>query len=76
MYPTINESTVRTFVKNYDKNVKVVKACGRSPDRNLKTLIRGRPLMVRPIIDEKVIKIMVSLYKKVGHVNRCDGFTK
>ena len=26
-YPTINESTVRTFVKRYDENVKVAKAC-------------------------------------------------
>ena len=60
-YPTINESTVRTFVKKYDKNVKVAKACGRSPDRKLKTLMRGRTLMVGPIIDEKVIKFMVSL---------------
>ena len=55
-YPTINESTVRTFVKKYDENVKVEKACGRSPDRKLKTLMRGRPLMVGPIIDEKVRK--------------------
>ena len=53
-YPTINESTVRTFVKKYDKNEKVIKACGRSPDRRLKTLMRGRPLMVGPIIYEKV----------------------
>ena len=27
-YPTINESTVRTFVKKYDEIVKVAKACG------------------------------------------------
>ena len=31
-YPTIIESTVRTFVKKYDENVKVAKACGQSPD--------------------------------------------
>ena len=37
-YPTINKSTVRTFVKKYDENVKVAKACGRSPDNKLKTL--------------------------------------
>ena len=27
-YPTINESTVRTFVKKYDEIVKVAKVCG------------------------------------------------
>ena len=37
-YPTINEYNVPTFVKKYDENVKVAKACGRSPDRKLKTL--------------------------------------
>ena len=31
--------------------------------------MRGRPLMVGPIIDEKVRKFIVSLYKK-GHVSR------
>ena len=67
---TINESTVQTFVNKYDKNVKVAKACGRSPDRKSKALMRGRPLMVGPIIDEKVRKFMVSLYKKGGHVSR------
>ena len=69
-YPTINESTVRTFVKKYDKNIKVAKACGCSPDRKLKTLMHGRPLMVGPIIDEIVRKFMVSLYGKGGHVTR------
>ena len=60
---------MRTFVKKYGEDVKVGKACGRSPDRKLKTLMRGRPLMVGPIIDEKVRKFIVSLYKK-GHVSR------
>ena len=68
-YPKINESTVRTFVKKYDKNVKVAKACGQSPNRKLKTLMHGRPLRVRPIIDEKVRKFLVSLYKKGDHVS-------
>ena len=61
---------MQTFVKKYDENVKVAKACGRSPDRKLKTLMCGRPLMVGPMIDEKVRKFMVSLYKKGGHVSR------
>ena len=30
----------------------------------------GRPLTIGPIIDEKVRKLMVSLYKKGGHVSR------
>ena len=61
---------MRTFVKKYDENVKVAKACGRSPDWKLKTLMRERSLMVGPIIDEKLTKFMVSLYKKGGHVRR------
>ena len=69
-YPTINESTLGTFVKKYDENAKVIKACSRSPDRRLNTLMRGRPLMVGPIIDEKVRMFMVLLYGKVGHVSR------
>ena len=69
-YPTISECTVRTFVKKYDENLKVAKACGRSPNRKLKTFVCRRPLMVGPIIDEKVRKFMVSLYKKGGHVSR------
>ena len=51
-YPTINESTRRTFVKNYDKNVKVAQACVRSADKKLNTLMLGRSLMVRPTIGE------------------------
>ena len=31
--------------------------------------MRGRTLVVGPIIDEKVSKFMVSLYKKGGHVS-------
>ena len=69
-YPTINEYNVPTFVKKYDENVKVAKACGWSPDRKLKTLMRGRSLMVRPIINEKVKNFMVWLYRKGGHVSR------
>ena len=68
-YPTINESIVQTFVKKYDENAKVAKACGWSPDRSLQTLMRGRPLMVEPIIDEEVRMFMVSLYEKEGHVS-------
>ena len=33
-YPTINDSTVQTFVKKYDENVKAAKAYGQSSDRN------------------------------------------
>ena len=66
---------MRAFVKKYDENVKVAKACGQSPDRKLKTLMRGRRLMVAPIIDEKVRKFMVSLYKKGGHVRRTIAVT-
>ena len=69
-YSKINESTVRTFVKKYDENVKVAKVCSRSPGRKFKALMRGRPLMVGPIIYKKVTKFMVLLHKKGGHVSR------
>ena len=68
-YATINESTVGTYGKKYDENAKSAKPCGRSPDRSLKTLMRGRPLIVGPIIDEEVRIFMVSLYEKEGHVS-------
>ena len=61
---------MQTFVKKYDENMKVAKACGQSPDRKLKTLMCGRLLMVGPMIDEKLRKVIVSLYKKGGHVSR------
>ena len=61
---------MQTFIKKYDENVKVAKACGQSPDRKLKTLMHGRPLMVGPIINEKVRTFMVLLYKKGGHVSK------
>ena len=68
-FPTLN-SIVQTFDKKYDQNVKVAKVSGQSPDKKLKHLMRGRPLMVASVIDEKVRKFMVSIYKKGGHV-RC-----
>ena len=52
--PTINESTRRIFFRNYDKNLKVAKACGWSSDRKLNTLMRGRSPMVGAIIGEKL----------------------
>ena len=49
--------------------MKVPKACVWSCDRKLKTLMHARPLMVGPIINEKVRKFIVLLYKKGGHAN-------
>ena len=66
----MNEFIVQTFAKKYDENVKVSKVSGRSPDRELKNLMCRRPLMVRPIIDEKVRKFMVSICKKGSHASR------
>ena len=69
-YTTINEFTVRGFVRKFDENIKVAKASGQPPEKRIKLLVRGRPLMTGPIIDEKVRKFMVSLYTKGGHVSR------
>ena len=46
------------------------KTCGRSPNKTLKKLMRAKRLMVELVINEKVQKFMVSLYKKEGHVSR------
>ena len=68
-YTAINESIVRAFVKKYDQNVKVAKAWGRSPNKKLNNLMRGRSLMVGLVIDEKVRKFMVYFIKS-GNVGR------
>ena len=51
------------------KNSNVPTACGWSPDKKLKNLMHERHLMVGPVIDLKVQKFMVSLYKKSSQVS-------
>ena len=68
-YTATNESIVRGFVKKYVQNVNVAKAWGRSPDKKLNNLMRGRSLMVGLVIDEKVRKFMVYFIKS-GNVGR------
>ena len=64
------DNNVRTFVKKHDQNVKIAKAYDQSPDKKLKNLMWGRPLIVGPVIDKKVWKFMVLLYEKGNHISR------
>ena len=52
-YPTIRESTVRSFLKKYDEQARIEKTLNQPPADRITNLTRGRPLMVGPVIDEK-----------------------
>ena len=55
-YPTIRESTMRRFLKKYNKQVRIEKNLNQPPAERTTNLTRVRPLMVGPAIDEKVRK--------------------
>lgn len=69
-YPTIRESSVRGFVKKYREQLMAAEEQGRTPDKRISLLKRGRPLMLGNSIDEKVRKYILSLYHKGGHISR------
>ena len=56
--------------KNMTKTLNLQKTCRHHLKKKLKNLKRGRSLMVVSVIDEKVQKFMVLLYKKAGHISR------
>lgn len=56
--------------KNMTKTLNIQKTCRHHLKKKLKNLKRGRSLMVVSVIDEKVQKFMVLLYKKAGHISR------
>ena len=53
-YPTIQEFTVKSFLKKYNEQVRLEKNLNQPPAECTTNLNRGRPLMVGPVIDEKV----------------------
>ena len=57
---------MRSFLKKYNEQVRVEKILNQSPAERITT--RGRPLMVGPVIDEKVQKFLMALFKKGGHI--------
>ena len=58
---------MRSFLKKYNEQVRVEKILNQSPAERITT--RGRPLMVGPVIDEKVQKFLMALFKKGGHIS-------
>ena len=49
--------------------VRIEKTLNQPPDERITNLTRGRPLMVVSIIDEKVRKFLMALFKKGGHIS-------
>ena len=68
-YPTIRESTVRSFLKKYNEQVRIEKTLNQPPAECITNLTRGRPLIVGLVIDEKVRKFLTALFKKGGHIS-------
>ena len=61
----MRESTVRSCLKKYNEQVRVEK----TPAQCIFNLIRSRTLAVGPVIDEKVPKFLMALFKKGGHIS-------
>ena len=56
---------MRSFLKKYNEQVRIEKTLNQPPVERITNLTRGRPLMVGPVIDEKVQKFLMPLFKKV-----------
>ena len=50
-YPIIQESTVRSVLKNYNGQVRIEKTLNQPPAECITNLTRSRPLVVCPVID-------------------------
>ena len=74
-YPTIRESTARSFLKRYNVHVRIEKTLNQPPAERMTDLTGGRPLMVGPVIDEKVRRFLMALFKKDGHISYGIGST-
>ena len=61
----MRESAVRSCLKKYNEQVRVEK----TPAQCIFNLIRSRTLAVGPVIDEKVPKFLMALFKKGGHIS-------
>ena len=68
-YPIIRESIMRSFLKKYNEQVRIEKTLNQPPAERITNLTRGRPLMVGPVVDEKVRKFLMALFKKGGHIS-------
>ena len=64
-YPTILGSTVRSFLKKYNEQVRLEKTLNQAPAEPITNLTRSRPLVVGLTVDEKVQKFLMALLKNV-----------
>ena len=60
---------MRSFLKKYNEQVRIEKTLNQPPAERITNLTRGRPLMVGPVVDEKVRKFLMALFKKGGHIS-------
>ena len=58
-----------SFLKKYNEQVRIEKNLNQPPSEHITNLTWGRPLMVGPVIDEKVRKLFMTLFKKCGHIS-------
>ena len=49
--------------------MRIEKTLNQLPAERITNFTRGRPLMVGPVIDEKVRKFLMALFKKGGHIS-------
>ena len=68
-YPAIRESTVRSCLKKYNEQVRIEKILNQTPAERIFDLIWGKPLAVGLVIDEKVPKFLMALFKKGGRIS-------
>ena len=55
--------------KKYNEQVRIEKALNQPSAELITNLSRGRPLIVGPVIDEKVHEFLMALFKKGGHIS-------
>ena len=67
-FPTIRESTIRGFIVKYKKKMAETTDAARA-EKRIACLPQGRPVMVGPLVEEKVRKFLMALHIKGGHVS-------
>ena len=65
----MRESTVRSCLKKYNEQIRIEKILNQTPAEHIFNLIQSRTLAAGPVIDEKVPKFLMALFKKGGHIS-------
>ena len=60
---------MRSFLKKYNEQVRIEKTLNQPPAERITNLTRGRLLIVGPVIDEKVRKFLMALFRKGEHIS-------